>query len=490
MEGRRGNIRLPVFSLFTVATVFFAGSVFAATPQQEMSNTVEQLCPSLKKAFTANPGSLTGAQQDVLFRCGELKLAPGQSYSDFTAAQLNGLSNMTGDENSAMGTTTVELSGVQNAVVLGRLSVLRGKTTNSVASAASSNDQQDQQASVQNKIFTGSSQGFSTSGYQLSGEPEYLYNQFPGQETEVSQMADYGRWGFFFNGSYGFGDKDATSMEPGFEFDSWSLTSGVDYRVTDQFILGASLSYAATMSSIDDNAGDVDVDGVGLALYGTYYVNEFYVDFLAGYAFRDFDTQRNLQYSVAAKTGGTTVVNQGFDGSTDANDINLSVGTGYNLSFGSTSVTPFVTLAYLNSDIDGYTESLSGSNTSAGYGLALRYDDQEIESLASTVGVQLTQTVNTSSGVLTPYVRADWEHEFDNDARNIEASFAVVDSSYDSLNTILIPTDDPDRDFFNLGAGILAALPNGLQLFLDYTTILGYEDLSLHRFVGGLRLEF
>lgn len=486
-------------NVLTISGVFMflsagASTLYAATPQQEMSRTVEQLCPALKKAYTANPASLNGMQQDVLLRCGELKLAPGQSYSDFTEAQLIGLGYMTGDENSAMGTASVELSGVQNIAVLGRLSILRAKATNSVATVAPGHRPQATLANSGNDAANTGRQSLADSvGSQQSGQQygdNYLLEQISGRETGFSQMADYGRWGFFMNGSYGFGDKDMTSMEPGFEFDSWSLTTGVDYRLTEQFILGISASYASTMSSLDNGAGDVDLDGFGLAVYGTYYVSAFYLDFLAGVGTHDFETERNLQYGVPAATGGRTTVTQTFDGDTDANDVNLSAGAGYNASFGSFMVTPFLNVAYQRSDIDGYTESLAYNNTDAGYGLALRYGDQKIESLTSSLGVHLTRTVNTTRAVLTPYVRADWEHEYENDSRTIVASFAVVDSAYASLNEILIPTDEPDRDYFNLGAGILAALPNGWQLFLDYATILGYEDLSLHRFVTGLRWEF
>jgi len=500
MEKTTGKNVLTISGVFLLLSAG-ASALYAATPQQEMSRTVEQLCPALKKSYTANPASLSSVQQDVLQRCGELKLKPGQSYSDFTEAQLIGLGYMTGDENSAMGTASVQLSGAQNIAILGRLSILRGKATNSVAAVSPSHRPQtalagnaDSYENVTNGEWRKSWQNQNIWSYDVPGQDysgdNYLLEQVGGRETGFSQMADYGRWGIFMNGSYGFGDKDMTAMEPGFEFDSWSLTTGVDYRLTDQFILGLSASYAATMSSIDNGAGDVDLDGFGLAVYGTYYVSDFYLDFMAGVGIRDFETERNLQYGVASATGGRTNVTQTFDGSTDANDVNLSAGTGYNASFGSFMVTPFLNVSYVQSNIDGYTESLAYNNTNAGYGLALRYNDQKVESLTSNLGVQLTKTINTSKGVLTPYARADWEHEYKNDARNIVASFAVVDSQYDTLNEILIPTDDPDRDYFNLGAGILAALPNGWQLFLDYTTLLGYEDLSLHRFVTGVRWEF
>lgn len=480
------------FSLLSAAFLASVGAVSTAsatTPVQEMSRSVETLCPSLKAAFNANPASLSPAEQDVFFRCAELKRAPGQSFADLSLAQTNGLGNMTSDETSTMGAATVAVSGAQNIAILGRLSGLRSKTASAVAGNGNPGSPPET-ASPGIQALRPSHENSPLPDDAESGLVATPFDTNRGYHGNFSQMSDYGKWGFFVNGSFGTGNKDVTSREPGFDFDSWSLVSGLDYRLTDQLVMGLALGYAVTDSSIDNNGGDVDLDGFGGSVYGTYYLGSFYVDFLAGVAGKEYDTTRNVRYSVPATTGGITVVDQVFAGNTDATDINFGLGTGYNLSFGGLAVTPFVNLAYLESTIDGYTESLQGQNSNAGFGLAMRLEEQEVKSLASTLGVQLAYAINTSQGVLTPYARADWEHEFENDARNITAHFANVGMSYDALNTILIPTDDPDRDFANLGLGLSAVLPGGWQCFVDYSTVVGYEDITLHRFVAGLRMEF
>lgn len=456
----------------------------AATPVVEMSNTVEQLCPALKKVNTSNPGILTAAEKDVLSRCGEVKLAPGQNFEQLSQAQRNTLNNMTSDESAVMGTSTVELSGAQNAAILGRLSVVRNKSIGGVAlSPAPAGETKDTSAPA-----------FSSPVVVQHSPTDYteysVVDQVTGYQMEFSRMNDYGKWGAFLTGSYGTGDKDATSREPGFDFDSWSFVGGVDYRFSDSFVLGGALSYAVTDSSVDKNGGDVDLDGFGFSAYGTYYVGKFYLDFLAGLATKEFDIGRNVQYAVPANTGGTTVVNQTFGADTDATDVSLSVGGGYDMTFGGTSVTPFGQLAYMKSDIDGYTESLQDANADPGLGLALEVQDQEVKSFTSSLGVQVAHAFNTDSGVITPYLRGDWKHEFENDSRNIIAKFATVRSEFDELNTIIIPTDGPDRDYFTLGAGISGVFPGGYQCFLDYSTTLGYDNLTVHRLVAGLRFEF
>lgn len=456
-------------------------SIYAATPTEEMSQTVEKLCPALKKVFTANPAALTPAQQDVLFRCGELKLAPGQSFSDLSGDQLTGLNTMTSDETSSMSTSTVELSGAQGVALTGRLATVRSRSTVSVASLTPSYPVNGRGPERVEKSFVANDQ-------TRSGN--FSESTFMALDGGFSQVIDYGKWGVFLTAAYGTGDKDATSREPGFDFDSWSLVSGVDYRINDALVMGVALSYGVTDSTIDNGRGDVEQDAFGVSLYGTYYLKEFYLDFIAGYATSDYDTVRNMRYNVAAKSGGTTTVNHVFDGNTDADDFTVSLGTGYTLTYGGFSVTPFGQVKYLDSSIDGYTESLRGSSTAPGFGLVLQVDDQDIKSLTTNLGVHLVRAINTSKAVLTPYVRVDWEHEYENDSRNINARFAVVDSAYDSLNRIVIPTDDPDRDFINFGTGLSAVFPGGIQAFIDYSTILALDDISLHMVSAGVRFEF
>ena len=452
----------------------------ASTPVVEMSNTVEKLCPALKQAAAINPASLSAAQNDVLVRCGELKLAPGQSFSGLSAAQLDGLSKMTSEESSVMGASSVAVSGAQNIAILGRLSILRGKSGTTAALGPTEPTPVGSKPEAAMATHNSPASG----GSELGLIPPQAFG------GGFSQMAEHGRWGTFINTTLALGNKEETAREPGFDLDALSMVAGLDYRLSDSFILGLSLAYSRLDSELERGGGDVERDGFGVGLYSTWYQGDFYVDFLAGVAAGQYDLLRNVGYSVANKSGGTTIVDQAFTADTDATDVTLALGGGYAWSFGGFGLTPFVQATYLHSDIDGYRESLRGSNTSPGFGLALAVEDQEVKSLTSNVGVNLTKNINASWGVLTPYLRADWEHEYLNDSRDIVAGFAVVDPAYDALNRIIIPTDDPDRDYFNLGLGLSAVLPGGLQGFLDYSTVLGYNDLELHQFVVGLRWEF
>ena len=292
--------------------------------------------------------------------------------------------------------------------------------------------------------------------------------------------------GVFVNGSWGTGDKDATDFEPGFDYDGWDVTGGVDYRFANNFVLGGAFGYSKINTDIDQDAGSTDSKGYAFSLYGLYYWDAFYVNAIGSIGSRDYDTVRNVLYTVAVP------VNQSFSGDTDADDYAVNLGAGYDFSTNGFTYGPYAQLRYFKSEIDGYSESLMGSNTDPGFGLALAIDDQTVKSFTSTLGGQASYARTTGFGVLLPYLRLGWVHEFENDARTITGRFLNVpdDPGVATLNSVNINTDSPDRNYFDLGLGISAVFPGGVQAFVNYQTLLDLDDINSHLVSGGLRLEF
>jgi hypothetical protein len=54
----------------------------------------------------------------------------------------------------------------------------------------------------------------------------------------------------------------------------------------------------------------------------------------------------------------------------------------------------------------------------------------------------------------------------------------------------LLVTDDPDRDYFNLGAGLSVVLQRGVSAFVYYETVLALEDVTANKISVGVRLAF
>ena len=458
--------RYLVVVLVLSTTIFLTcpGYAGSKSPSEEMSDVVEVLCPTL----AGMSDGLNPIQTDVLARCGEVKIraSEGQAgYDDLRDDQKNALSNMTSAETSSMNTISVEIPKTQVVTVLGRLEALRAGGAGGLSLAM---NQQD-----------------ATPVY-YAGPITYLASN---SDSGVGSIHSTGRLGFYINGSTGMGEKDATTNEPGFDYDAWGITVGSDYRITNNFVLGAAVGYSAIDTDLDDSAGEVDADGYAFSVYGQYTIDAFYVDAIGTMGRQKYDMTRNVNYVI---TQDATVVDQQFNGDPDADEYAFSVGAGYDFYTGGLTFGPFARLNYVKSEIDSYRETLEHDNTNPGYGLALDVDEQEIESLTSVLGGQASYAINTGVGVLSPFFRLAWQHEFENDERNITAGFVNVpdDPEVAALNRIVIPTDAPDRDFFNLGLGVSAVFAHGLQAWLSYATVLGLDDLTSHQFAGGVRYAF
>ncbi len=139
-------------------------------------------------------------------------------------------------------------------------------------------------------------------GQTLSGaEFAQLLKGANGAQGGGAASADPGfsRWGAFVNGTINDGNKDVTGNEAGFDFNTWGLTAGVDYRFTDIFVLGGAFNYVDSNNDLKNKGGSLDTKGYGLALYGTYYQSDrFYLDGILAYGKNDYDQSRNVVYSL------------------------------------------------------------------------------------------------------------------------------------------------------------------------------------------------
>jgi outer membrane lipase/esterase len=290
-----------------------------------------------------------------------------------------------------------------------------------------------------------------------------------------------GRVGVFLNGSLSSGDKDATDNEDGFSFDGWGLTGGIDYRFTDDAILGLAAGYNSSSTDIDDNGGSLDADGWSISLYGTYYPDEhFYADAIVTYGSNSYDQDRNIRYSI-----GDYSVNQTASADYDSTQWSATLGGGYDIPRGSWTFTPVVQLQYLSADVDGYTERMSAPNAPGG-GWATRLGDVDQESLTSMLGFNVSHALSTNWGVVSPQLHLGWVHEYEDDAIALNGSFVDDPTS----GVFGVQSDRPDSDYFNMRLGVSAQLAQGNSLFLYYNKVVGYRNLDLDSLGAGVRLTF
>jgi outer membrane lipase/esterase len=135
------------------------------------------------------------------------------------------------------------------------------------------------------------------------------------------------RWGGFFNIAYSWGDVDQTTLQDGYKYDSVGLLAGADYRVSDNFVLGGAVSYSDTHSDYDQSLGNVKARTTGIAGYGTYYVDQWYVDGFVAYGWIDYDSTRNILIpSNSVATPVVPPINTSATASPRGNQWSLSIG--------------------------------------------------------------------------------------------------------------------------------------------------------------------
>ncbi|MCH9675637.1 MAG: autotransporter outer membrane beta-barrel domain-containing protein [Gammaproteobacteria bacterium] len=303
---------------------------------------------------------------------------------------------------------------------------------------------------------------------------------------------DFGnRLGFFVNGDLVFVDKDGTARENAFEIDGGhQLTAGVDYRFSDSAVAGIALSYGSSEVEFDATStvasgSSIEADGITVSVFGSYYVGNVYFDALVGYGWDEFDSKRRIVYDASGAAAAGTVaagsaINRTASATPDGDHFAASIGAGYDISNGGFNYGPYGRIAYSHQSVDEYTET-------GALGLNLRVLDQEYDSLKSVLGFQMAYASSQSFGILTPYARAEWNHEFSNNSKDLKSQYI---HQVGAPVFLVAETDKPDRDYLGFAAGMSAVFKNGVQAFIQGETTLGFKDIDAYYFSGGIRLEF
>lgn len=282
-------------------------------------------------------------------------------------------------------------------------------------------------------------------------------------------------WGFFVNGTVSMGERDSTGREVGFDFDTYGITAGLDYRFSPSKVIGLALGYANFDSELDDEQGEVQSAGFTLTGYGSFYVNDhFYVDSRISYGRPDFEQKRRVQFNL-----GNLQVDRVASGETEADQYTAAVSMGYHFNKNAWVITPNLTARYTHTSIGAFREYGAG-----GYNMS--YEEQDIESMVVTFGLSVSKALSLKRGVLTPQFDVNMSRELENNGGMIAARF--VGATEDEV--FWIQTDEPDRTFGNAGLGFVFVGASGKQAYVNYRSVFGLEGFSRGTWNAGLRFEF
>ena len=295
----------------------------------------------------------------------------------------------------------------------------------------------------------------------LSGEPDYAVDP-------------PSRLGFFASGRYSSGDRYSTYDEAGFDADVVGATVGLDYLVGSRAVVGAAAGWLDTGADFFARAGDLEGESWSLTAYGTVFTDTTYLELVVSGGRNDFTQRRGIQLPVPFAGADRYVATADLEG----DQWGATLTAGADRAFGALTLEGFLRGSWVEAGFDAYRESGAGP-----FDLAVR--EQTVESLQGEAGVRLTYAVSYGWGVLQPHLRASWLHEFEDDVRLIRGRFVEDVQALD----LVIPTEAPDADFANAGAGLTATFAGGRSLYVFYDRDLSRDGLEMGNLSFGLRFE-
>jgi outer membrane autotransporter protein len=325
----------------------------------------------------------------------------------------------------------------------------------------------------------GSSSGGSvgSEGSAVSEEQRQLFRRLR-QRQQGAASADPANplgVGVFVSTEYEKFNQDNTRFETGFDQDTVGMSFGADYLFRNGLILGAAFTYAHDFGNYDGVGGGFDHNSYGILAYGSVQpIANMFIDGVAGYTRKDYNFDRRAAIVLTTvSVAGTT------HGDTNGNEWKIGLNSGYDFVFGAFTVGPRLGVLYREITMDDFTES---GHT----GLELAYSNQNIQSLTLRPGVYGSYAFSTSWGVVIPQMTLEYVHEFLDDQRSVQFSFAQDPQN----RRFLFRTTPPDRDYLNLGLGVSMVLPQGVQPFLNFRDMLAYQDRSTYTVTLGVRIPF
>jgi len=442
--------------LGTLVGADFAGAATKPTPpsanETAFDHYLTAVCPTLEAPTSA--AALTPAQQDFANQCVYLT----NNFKTHPADLLPVL----GMQINALGPETKKFGSLQQDNLTARLAeVRRGATGVSLAGLTLVGSDGTVLASGNSRLSD-----FLPGGAGGDGNGEFLD----------------GRLGIFANGDIQDGDKiRVTGGNYAFGVKNDSVTVGADYRIGQQFVVGAAFGSGKTTTDFANSLGRLDLTAKGVNLYASLFGTSYYLDALAGYGVPRLDTDRHIQYD------GLVPVDQDAYGTTHLHDLWAGFSAGRPFNWGAFALTPEGSVNYHEIRLSEFSETL-GQPGSTGSGLGLTFGNATVPSLQARAGLRATYTVSTAWGVFEPNVHGTFIREFRDYSDTFAAQFQNAPTSAANLFYVL-HTDPPEAHYTANGGGINFHLAHGFAGFVDYEELHTLKTLRSHEISFSLRYQ-
>jgi outer membrane autotransporter protein len=454
--------------------------------QGSMANSINTVCPNLDARATATDRTIAESQlnavcANMVFNGGGTATLPDGTevpVPGFMLSQeeLNAAAQrINGEEVQAMQQQVGDVGATQVANIAARMDAIRAGLAAPGLSFAGLTPDDDQQ--------------ILTAGYEddvLAGEGDRLVG-----EGGTLTPPTWDKLGVFVTPGGSFGDKSNSGKVTGYDFYTVGLTTGADYRLRDDFVVGGAVGYSYYDVDFDDDQNnasgqDLDSNNVIFSFFGTYFPNSdslvplegLFLDGLASFGWSFFDMSR--QIIVPSNNPAVPSIDEKANSDTTAFQYSFAGNIGYEFNVRQFTITPVARLQYVNADVGSYEES--GASP-----VNLKVGSQDATSLTTNAGLSLGYAFSTQYGVIEPTIRGEYVHEFENDDNGARIRYASDPTGTSAFNVI---TEDPNRNYGIVGAALTGTLAGGWAAFTDFETVVDFGKFDIYTFRAGFRKEF
>jgi len=260
-------------------------------------------------------------------------------------------------------------------------------------------------------------------------------------------------FGAWVGGAIRSGNIDGRGGSSDVDFETDGVSIGLDYRFSPRFAFGGGFGYGRDSSEIGDNGARSDGTALTGALYGSFKPGgAFFIDGLFGYQSLDFDLRRTV-----ALTGNRV------RGSRDGSQWFASLSAGADLGRDAWGFTPYGRLDIARATLDAYVET--GDPL-----FALRYEAMDVDTTTGTLGLRIDYRTQTSWGSFSPQFRAEYQHDFKNEAEAVLRYADLIGQTYRTDVTGL------DNNRFVIGLGALFDTDSDWSFRVEYRGQVGGDD--------------
>jgi outer membrane lipase/esterase len=282
-----------------------------------------------------------------------------------------------------------------------------------------------------------------------------------GKERSSLPMGVYGAV------KYAKGDRDDAANVAGYDYDMLTYTIGFDRVYTDGFILGAAATYLDGDVDLDASRGTQNFSAAAFSAYFGYRQPGWWLDLSGAGSWENYDLTRSTTFAQRATALGDTSGNSFYA----ALDGGIDFAGGGNITVG-----PVAGLRYINTDLDGYTETGAEMfNTSVA--------EQTNTAVVGSVGFQASGVFSSGGTAFAPHARASYEHYIDKPNRIVAVTNAVGQTRISSGGS-------GDNGYILVGAGVSIQAGANMAFSLDYEGTLDRDNGNDNAVVGRFTYSF